>query len=230
MSDERTITGEADRLLAAEYVLGVLDATQRRDAERRLGADPAFAAEVVFWEERLGGLAAEVPPIAPPAQVWDRINAQMAPTRRTRGLWNSLLFWRWSAIASAGLAAASLVVTYFALVSTPRGPLVATLDASGQAGFVAAIDPDRNSITVVPASLTTADQRALELWVIVPGDRPRSLGVIEAGRPVRVNVPPSLTTHMRVDAALAVTLEPPGGSPTGLPTGPIIASGKLTNL
>jgi anti-sigma-K factor RskA len=32
------------------------------------------------------------------------------------------------------------------------------------------------------------------------------------------------------DATLAVSLEPPGGSPTGQPTGPVIASGKLTNL
>jgi len=123
-----------------------------------------------------------------------------------------------------------LALVYFAVVSSPRGALVATLDASGQTGFVAATDPDRNSITIVPASLATTEQRALELWVIVPGDRPRSLGVIEAGRPVRVSVPPSLTAHMQVDAALAVSLEPPGGSPTGLPTGPVIASGKLTNL
>ena len=230
MSDDPTPTGEDRQLLAAEYVLGVLDGAQRGDAKRLLAQDPAFAAEVTFWEERLGGLTSEVPPITPPAHVWSRINAALARRGRPGGLWNSLSFWRWSAITSAGLAAASLAVAYFAVVSPPRGALVATLDANGQPGFVAAIDPDRNTITVVPASLTATEQRALELWVIVPGDRPRSLGVIEAGRPVRVSVPPSLTAHMQVEAALAVTLEPSGGSPTGLPTGPVIASGKLTNL
>lgn len=230
MSDDFTPTGEGRQLLAAEYVLGVLDAAQRDDAKRLLAQDPAFAAEVTFWEERLGGLTSEVPPVIPPAYVWNRINTALAPGASPGGLWNSLRFWRWSAFASAALAAASLAVVYFAVVSSPRGALVATLDASGQTGFVAATDPDRNSITIVPASLPITEQRALELWVIVPGDRPRSLGVIEAGRPVRVSVPPSLTAHMQVDAALAVSLEPPGGSPTGLPTGPVIASGKLTNL
>jgi len=230
MSDDFTPTGEGRQLLAAEYVLGVLDAAQRDDAKRLLVQDPAFAAEVTFWEERLGGLTSAVTPVVPPAHVWNRINTALAPAARPGGLWNSLRFWRWSAFASAALAAASLAVVYFAVVSSPRGALVATLDASGQTGFVAATDPDRNSITIVPASLATTEQRVLELWVIVPGDQPRSLGVIEAGRPVRVSVPPSLTAHMQVDAALAVSLEPPGGSPTGLPTGPVIASGKLTNL
>ena len=32
------------------------------------------------------------------------------------------------------------------------------------------------------------------------------------------------------NAVLAVSLEPPGGSPTGLPTGPVIGTGKLTSL
>ena len=60
-------------LTAAEYVLGVLDATQRGAAERRIGRDPAFAREVAFWEERLGGLASAVPEVAPPRRLWSRI-------------------------------------------------------------------------------------------------------------------------------------------------------------
>jgi anti-sigma-K factor RskA len=36
--------------------------------------------------------------------------------------------------------------------------------------------------------------------------------------------------HITVDSVLAVTLEPLGGSPTGLPTGPVIANGKLASL
>lgn len=230
MSDDPTITAENGQPLAAEYVLGVLDAGARREAERRLAQDPAFAAEVDYWEERLGGLASEVAPVAPPAHVWSRIDAELAPKPRRANLWNSLLFWRWSAIASAALAAASLAAIYVAVVSSNRAPLVATLDASGRAGFIAAIDPGRATITIVPASLTNVEQRALELWLIAPGDQPRSLGLIEAGRPVRINVPAALAGRVTADAALAVSIEPPGGSPTGLPTGPVIASGKLTNL
>jgi anti-sigma-K factor RskA len=230
MSDESTINDESGHSLAAEYVLGVLDAPLRRAAERRIAEDSAFAAEVAFWEERLGGLANEVMPVTPPRRVWSRINTALTPRQRPANLWNSLQFWRWSALASAALAAACLAVIYVAVISPSRAPLVATLDASGQTGFLATVDPGHNSITIVPASLTTPDQRALELWLIAPGDQPRSLGLIEAGRPVRINVPADLVGRVRTDAALAVSIEPPGGSPTGAPTGPVIASGKLTNL
>jgi len=230
MSDEPTITGEGSHSLAAEYVLGVLGTEERRAAERRLTEDPAFAADVAFWEERLGGLANEVTPIAPPDHVWSRIDAALAPRARSANLWNSLLFWRWSAIASAALAAASLAVVYVALTGPTRSPLVATLDASGRTGFLATIEPGHKSITIVPASLTNVDQRVLELWLIAPGDQPRSLGLIEAGRPVRITVPANLASRVTASAALAVSLEPPGGSPTGAPTGPVIASGTLTNL
>jgi anti-sigma-K factor RskA len=230
MSDEPTITGEDGHSLAAEYVLGVLDADGRRRAERRLTRDFTFAAEVAFWEERLGVLAHEVTPVTPPDRVWKRIDSALAPTTRPANLWNSLLFWRWSAIASAALAAASLAVVYVAVVAPARAPLVATLDASGRTGFLATIEPDRKTITIVPASLTNVDQRALELWLIAPGDQPRSLGLIDAGRAVRITVPANLAGKVSASAALAVSLEPPGGSPTGAPTGPVIASGPLTNL
>ena len=85
-------------------------------------------------------------------------------------------------------------------------------------------------LTIVPASVTNLNQRVLELWLIVPGDKPRSLGLIEAGRPVHINLPADLIGRVAADVTLAVSLEPPGGSPTGQPTGPVIANGKLTNL
>ena len=66
MSDTGKKDSEGMGLTAAEYVLGVLNAAQRRAAERRIDRDPAFAREVAFWEERLGGLAQAVPEIAPP--------------------------------------------------------------------------------------------------------------------------------------------------------------------
>jgi anti-sigma-K factor RskA len=43
-------------------------------------------------------------------------------------------------------------------------------------------------------------------------------------------VPRDVVMRINADAALAVSMEPPGGSPTGQPTGPVIASGKLTSL
>jgi anti-sigma-K factor RskA len=101
---------------------------------------------------------------------------------------------------------------------------------SGQPGFVAAIGTDGRSLTIVPAALLAQDQRSMELWLIPAGDKPHSLGLIAAGQPVRVDIPADLARTITTDAALAVSLEPLGGSPTGQPTGPVIASGKLTSL
>jgi anti-sigma-K factor RskA len=236
MSDDRTIGRDDGTPLAAEYVLGVLGAAERSDFERRLAGEPALRTEVEYWEARLGVLAAEVKPVEPPPQTWSNIeaalNADQAPTTSANSLWNSLAFWRWAAMGSAAVAAASIAALAIIGRPLPPGaPLIAKLDVSGgQAGFVAAIDPRRNGLTIVPASVTNVNQRVLELWLIAPGDKPRSLGLIEAGRPVHINLPAELLQRIAADATLAVSLEPPGGSPTGLPTGPVIANGKLTNL
>jgi anti-sigma-K factor RskA len=232
MSDDRTISPEDGPPLASEYVLGVLGAAERRDFERRLANEPALRSEVEYWERRLGVLASEVTPVEPPQQAWAKIEAALEGGATQSGLWNSLNFWRWAAIGSAAVAAASIAALFMVGRPTAPGPmLVAKLDVStGQAGFVAAVDPARSGLTIVPASVTNLNQRVLELWLIAPGDQPRSLGLIEAGRPIHINLPPDLIRRIAADATLAVSLEPPGGSPTGLPTGPVIANGKLTNL
>jgi anti-sigma-K factor RskA len=83
---------------------------------------------------------------------------------------------------------------------------------------------------IVPAALLTRDLRAYELWLIAAGEtRPRSLGLIQPGQPIRLDIPADLAGRVTPDATLAVSLEPPGGSRAGLPTGPMIATGKLTN-
>jgi anti-sigma-K factor RskA len=236
MSDERTIIpGEGDKLVAAEYVLGVLGAAERRQAQQRLAHDQAFANEVAFWEERLGAFAEAVAPVAPPSRVWTRI-ARAArvrdPSAPRESLWQSLAFWRSFAIGSAALAAASIgALTFIEISPVARAPMLAALGAStGQPAFVAAVNADGTSLLVMPAALLSADQRAMELWLIPAGDKPYSLGLIEPGRPVRLDVPRDLAARISADAALAVSMEPPGGSPTGQPTGPVIASGKLVSL
>jgi anti-sigma-K factor RskA len=232
MSDEHNIDSDDDTPLAGEYVLGVLSAAERRAFEARMAREPALRSEVEYWEQRLGVLASEVNPIDPPPQIWTNIEAAIATNIAHDGFWQNLLFWRWAAIGSAGLAAASLVaLTYIARMPTPNAPLIAKLEASGgEAGFIAAIDSAGAGLTIVPTSVPNVNQRALELWLIAPGEHPRSLGLIEPGRPVHINLPAHLIPSAAPQATLAVSLEPLGGSPTGLPSGPVIASGKLAKL
>jgi anti-sigma-K factor RskA len=237
MSDDHTIDPadpDGGDALAAEYVLGVLGAAERRAVEQRLAQEPALAAEVRFWEARLSGLADAVAPVAPPPAVWTRIEAAIAVDGAAPGrasLWRSLALWRGLTAASASLAAVSIAaLAYVALA--PRAPLTATLgNSAGQPNFVAAVTATGNSLMIVPAALLTADPRAYELWLIPSGEtHPRSLGLIQPGQPVRLDIPAALAGRIAADATLAVSLEPPGGSPKDEPTGPIIATGKLTRL
>jgi anti-sigma-K factor RskA len=235
MSENDHSAGEGNgRIAAAEYVLGVLSADERRSLERRLAQEPALAREVAYWEERLGGLADSVAPVTPPADAWSRIEAAVAvpAARRRTGLWESLGFWRAFGISAAAIALVNFAaVGYLARLPAPRTPLMASLgQKSGQPGFVAAVGTDGSSLTIVPAALLAADQRSYELWLIPPGGKPHSLGLIAAGKPVRISVPRALIPQVGAGATLAVSVEPLGGSPTGQPTGPVIAHGNLTSL
>ena len=236
MSDSGT-RNEDDRHApsAAEYVLGVLSANERRSIEQRIAREPAFAREVAFWEEKLGGLAEGIAPVHPPAGAWARIEAALnrgSRVTKQSGLWQSLPFWRGLALGASALATACLAALYLAQAPTLRPPLVAKLDeTSGKSGFFAAANPVDGSLTIVPAAILTGqEQHALELWVIPSGGKPHSLGLIDPGRPVKVMVPAELRPHVTADAVLAISVEPLGGSPTVQPTGPVIANGKLAAL
>src|SRR5215472_14494404 len=220
----------ADEMLAAEYALGVLAGTEREAAARRVARERAFATLVAKWEERLTPWAAEIPELAPPPQVWERIAEALpsAPPHRA-GFWQSLLFWRSFGMVSA-LAAAGLAVLLYLSAGSQQAPLVAFIDGEGQHIFVAAVDVKHRAIAVIPVAYRPDPTRVPELWLIPSDGKPLPLGVLTADRPAQIAIPQAFADQTRRDAILAVSLEPPGGSPTGQPTGPVIGSGKLTNL
>jgi anti-sigma-K factor RskA len=74
-------------VLAAEYVLGTLDADDRANAQMLIAIDPAFAANVARWERRLGELHALVEPVEPPSQNWDWIKARIASVPQAGKVW-----------------------------------------------------------------------------------------------------------------------------------------------
>ena len=219
-----------DEYLAAEVSLGVLAGSERANAEARLAREPAFAAMVARWDERLTPWTAAIDEIAPPPQVWERIAAALPPQREARaGLWQSLAFWRTFALAGAVATACLAVVIYMGALR-PSEPLVAAIDGGGHHHFVATVDAGRATISFVPAAYSADATRVPELWLIPADGKPRPLGLLRADRTVTITIPAALAPHATSNAVLAVSLEPPGGSPTGQPTGPVIATGKLTAL
>lgn len=234
-----------DDLIAAEYVLGVLTASERAEVEQRMASEPTLKAEVAAWEARLTPLIESVPPETPPAVVWRRIAAQVglppAP-RRQRDLWNSLGFWRGVA-GTAGLAAAASIA---ALVLTPRvAPPVSTPPtASGQAdltsvallkpeagpaAFAVAYDRQRQVLIITPVSAEGRVDRSLQLWLMPDGTPPVSLGLLDPSKPLVLRVD-QLAGPEGPRATLGVSLEPLGGAPGGQPTGPVVATGRLAPI
>lgn len=232
--------------IAGEYVLGVLDAGTRRSVQTRLEVDPALADQVQAWETRLTPLFDEVAPVVTPDYVWARIcNALGFSAERPRGnaaaasvrpsVWESLGFWR----GISGLALASVAALAVALWLQPKPVtppaatpgLVSTLaQDDGRAGFVAALDTQSGVLTVTPLADPPTDGRVQELWVIPNGQKPISLGVLDATKPAAYRLRQELLAQVSTNAIFAVTLEPAGGAPGGNPTGPIIAKGSIALL
>ena len=231
MSDTTDHNVPDDELLAAEFVLGVLTGTERAAAQRLVERDANFARMVDAWEERLAPWTAEIAEVAAPPQVWDRIAAALpAEKPQSAGMWESLAFWRIFAVASALAAACLAAFIYVGALGPQQSQLVASIDGGGHRHFVATIDGARGSIAIQPAAYSADATREPELWLIPADGKPRPLGMLLADRAVSIAIPKDLAGLTVSNAVLAVSLEPPGGSPTGAPTGPVIATGKLTNL
>ena len=232
MSDTPDRERDDDRTLAGELALGVLSGDERRAAEARAVADPAFAALVDDWHARFGDLAAETAPVAPPARVWDTLDRRLfAAAPQAGGLWNSLPFWRWLAAGTSALGAACVAALLLLFVPQGEPPLVAALQGAGSGPvFLAHVDAAAGSLQIHVLQAARDPARVPELWVI-PGDGvPRSLGVINRQGETAVAVPLPLRAFTEAGATLAVSLEPPGGSPTGKPTGPVVAAGRISRL
>lgn len=220
--------------LAAELALGLLEGEDRALALRRVLADPEFARVVSDWRDRLAPLFDLVPRMTPSADLWVRIEAaldgQPAPSPRA-GFWKGA--------TAAALAAAAALAGVLALrpapppqiVTQPAPPrLAAPLMPEGVSGtMMASYDPG-HAMLRVSAETMPDDGRMPELWVIPEGGEPRSLGMIKQAGTTEMAMPAELKAWLVDGATLAVTLEPATGSPTGKPTGPMIASGTLTTV
>src|SRR5205814_361732 len=83
----KTIDPNEPMLVAGEYVLGVLSAAERKAFDARLAREPELRRQVEYWEQRLGGLAAEIRPVDPPPHVWANVQAALAGRPARNRLW-----------------------------------------------------------------------------------------------------------------------------------------------
>ncbi|MEC4717740.1 anti-sigma factor [Noviherbaspirillum sp. CPCC 100848] len=220
--------------VAGEYVLGALSSEEMAEVEQEIGRNHALAAAVGYWRDRLLEVTPAPPPVMPAPRLWARIERDIrqalpAPRAPASGLWNSLFFWRASGMAGV-LASALLALRLFTAAPealTPRYVAVLQPPASG-AVWVVAIDAKEVHLRPLsPVQLEAG--RSVQFWTKPEGAAaPTSLGLVAADRPT--SVPLSMLPGLGPNQLFEVTLEPQSGSPTGRPTGPILAVGTAAPL
>jgi anti-sigma-K factor RskA len=228
-----------DDVRAGEYVLGLLDPTEARALEAEAARRVSLAAAIAGWEQRLKPLLAQIPAVAPPVALWDRIQtsafgnpssvstplgANDAFSQRlavkTR-LWRSVPLWR---AATAGFALAAAFAGVALLHKPDPSRLVAALLPPGQSGpVVVAQALSGGSVAIYPlGKIAAGDRHDLELWTLAKGAiKPVSLGIMPASGVVLA------ADAIPVEGQIMISVEPKGGSPTGLPTGPVVWAGTV---
>jgi len=109
-------------------------------------------------------------------------------------------------------------------------PLIAAIVPTGKGAPIAAAYDPGSGVVRIAGTMPIPVGRSAEVWAIRGTAAPRSLGVMPtaATATAALVVPAGVRAAMAPDTVLAISIEPAGGSPTGLPTGPVIATGKLS--
>ncbi len=234
--------------LAASHALGTLRGGARRRFEAIARQQAPVRAAALVWQGRLASMTELQPPVLPDAAVWTRIRNLVeaeqrpitspprapaplqAPAQARQGWLRSLALWR-------GAAAAGALATVFTVIVGIN--LRTQLRAAPDVRYVAVLAGDKTATTILvtfdPKHRQLVLQRvgdyregadkSLELWALVPGDAPRSLGVMSDAPVLKLA---ATEADVRAVPTLAITLEPKGGAPKELgPTGPVLFKGPL---
>jgi len=215
------------RALAADYAISLMPAAARRRFEQLLLDDAELRVELAKWQESLASLNEPLVEVPVPDRVWTAINARIEPQELHMPAKRP--FWNWLRVTVA-VCSLLVAVTLGILYNRDMSQYSATLlSASAQPAL--RIKAHDDYLQVEPLALATvAPGHSLELWAVPADGKPISLGVIPAGGKGRVALSEKQHALLGKPIALAVSLEPEGGSPTGQPTGPVLYQGALAGL
>jgi anti-sigma-K factor RskA len=233
-------------MTAGEFALGLLDGDARAAATRRVLAEPAFARAVEAWRRHFAQLFAQWPEMPAPdlfARIERSLQGSGAATVATLPARTPSKLWPGVAALSSVAAAALLVVLFTRPLAVPPPPapaaprivetgptLVASITPTAKGATVTVVyDARAGSLRLTEASLADA-KRTAELWVIPAGGTPHSLGLLASHGGTALTLTTENRARIAAGATLAVSLEPLGGSTTGLPTGPVVATGALSRV
>lgn len=219
-------------VMADEYVLGLLDEAEATKVEAEMERDAELKAAIAASRERFLPLdeGAEALPVN--ESLWQRIEAAL-PSQTKQPVVSSPMpandntGRRWKMTALSAIAATLLLAVglSFSLMRTIEPLVVAVL--VNDAGEVQAVVEDfgnENATIRMLADYDVPSDKTIQVWTLPSRDMgPMSLGLIEGVRSAKLDGP-NLPLPQN-NQLYEITLEQAGGSPTGRPTGPILAKG-----
>jgi anti-sigma-K factor RskA len=188
------------------------------------------------------------PPVIPP-EVESKFEPKVERSANVVQLARGVSRWRRMTVvmgAIAALLALYIGLAQFAPGLVPLGPrtqMVAQAPGPAQLGarlvavlqqeptapaFLLTVDPQSRMLVVRRVSATPEAGRSYELWLISSQfPAPKSLGVVGNDEFTQRQIPGNFDVATLRAASYAVSLEPSGGSPSGVPTGPVLFTGKI---
>ena len=218
------LTEERKNALASEYVLGTLHGRARVRFQRLLMQHRSMRHVLWQWESRLNSLGGSLPSVQPRQELWKKIEQQLGfdatqlPNNVVRLPQAKVRTWQW---LTGAATAASLILAVFLFVQSPTNEQLHTQVAvvqSEKAQALWSIELGKNSLTVTATdNFKPLPDQDYELWMVAADGRPPvSLGILP--KQGKLTLPRNVLLDQVKVAALAVSLEPLGGSPNGQPT------------
>lgn len=216
--------------LAAEYVLGTLRGAARTRFKRLILQHAPIRESVEQWEQHINALGKQLHPVAPDPIVWERVKQRLdfagASVPNNQDVADKVValslkpqnWWKGLSL----LASAAAIVLAVLVIQLKNSPMLQTEQ------FTVMQNEAKESLWLIEITQQTIETQATqkviqrqqndyELWMVPDnGQAPISLGLLpQKGRG-------TIAKHAQFDqikiAALAVSLEPLGGSPNGAPT------------
>lgn len=223
------LTEERKNALASEYVLGTLQGRARVRFQALLMQHRSMRHVLWQWESRLNTLGGSLPAVAPRPELWQKIQRQLgfndaelpanvvrmpqAPAKPTQ-----TRTWQW---LTGAATAAALVLAVFVVI--PQAPSERTetqiaVVQSEKAQALWSIELGKSELVVTATdNFKALPDQDYELWMVAADGRPPvSLGLLP--KQGKLTLPRNALLDQVKIAALAVSLEPLGGSPNGQPT------------
>lgn len=213
---------DCQTLLAGAYVLGTLQGRARQRFERLLADRPDLRRQVHQWTEDLQPLTSAVESVEPSASLWHRIDGAIGPvsarTMRSRvGIWQGLAI----AATLAAIVFGGLWQAATQRLAPPQ--YVAVLGPSVHPAWAMTLGDHGRTLAIASISPPNRKNHSYQLWMLPGHGQPPHALVLLPTRPgitINIHIPAAL--HLAQASGMAVSLEPPHGSPMPGPSGPVL--------